>query len=128
MLTEIVFSATAVFVIMVVGCLIGRRTKAVRSGLSKDVFWKVGMGFAVADMLAVIWLYAAVYRLNGQAPDSVASALASIFCVALAALLIPVCGYVVDETNNPAWVAVMILAFAGTLILAVQYQPVLSKF
>lgn len=120
--TQVLIAAGAVLALLALGCLVGRQTTMVYSG-KIDWFWKFGRFCAVADMAAVGWMWFATFRLNGSAPGSTGSAIASIVYVAVTALLVFLCGPVSGEAEDRAWVLVMLLAFAGVLVLAVQYQP-----
>lgn len=122
MLTQVWIAAGTVLGLLIVGCLVGRLTAKAQQE-SPDWFWRFGRLCAVADMLAVGWLWLVTFRLNSAMPNSSESAFASVIYVALTALLVALCGPVSDETEDRAWLFVMLLAFVGVLVLAVQFQP-----
>lgn len=128
MLVQILIAAGTVLGLLIIGCLVGRQGQATltREG-SHDWFWKFGRLCAIADMLAVGWLWFVTFRINGGAPQSTDSAIASVVYVAVTALLVALCGPVSSEAEDRAWLLVMVLAFVGALVLAVQYQPELIR-
>ena len=126
MLTYVLIAAAVVLGLLVVGCLVGRTSAKIRQE-APDWRWWFGRLCAVADIAAVGGLFLATFKLNGTAPQSTDSAIASVVYVAMTALLVAVCGPVSDETEDRTWIFVMLAAFVGALVLAVQYQPELSN-